>query len=266
MLSQSGERTLISTVLPPKVAHIDLGFSITFLSNQGLIVAAAYFTSLTFDFFVKTTGKGHFRNDVARQLPTAPEPKGPSLFQLSLRALRLNCLTSHYSDLWAECWNEGFRQVRWAKEDPRLDNTKFSNLTPKWKRDCALRTDFERRQALVEIDVLAATALGLTLEELKTIYRIQFPVLRQNEQDTWYDRDGRIVFTRSKGLPGVGFSRREWEEIKGMDKGTVERIVLDDTLPSGSRERKIVYEAPFDRCDRERDYEVVWAEFKRRSG
>lgn len=106
--------------------------------------------------------------------------------------------------------------------------------------------------------------LGLTLEELRTIYRIQFPVLRQYEQDTWYDRNGRIVFTPSKGLPGVGFSRPEWEDIKGMERGTVERTVMDDTLPGGPRERKIVYEAPFDRCDRERDYEVVWAEFTRR--
>lgn len=108
--------------------------------------------------------------------------------------------------------------------------------------------------------------LGLTLDELKTIYRVQFPVLRQNEQDTWYDRRGRIVFTASKGLPGVGFSRPEWEQIKDMKSGTVERTVTDDTLPGGPRECTIVYEAPFDRCDREQDYEIVWAEFERRFG
>jgi hypothetical protein len=145
--------------------------------------------------------------------------------------------------------------------------TPFAGLSKKPPcESCALRTDYERRQALVEIDVLTAMALDLTLDELKTIYRVQFPVLRQNEQDTWYDRNGRIVFAVSKGLPGVGFSRLEWEQIKHLQSGTVERKVIDDTLPGGPRERTIIYEAPFDRCDREQDYEMVWAEFERRLG
>jgi hypothetical protein len=177
----------------------------------------------------------------------------------------LNCLTSHYTELWSVCWTESFVQERWAKADPQLNDGFFAQLTPQWHRHCALRTDYVRRQALVEIDVLVAQALGLTLDELCTIYRIQFPVLRQNENDTWYDRRSRIVFTCSKGLPGVGFSRPEWNEIKGLKSGTVERKVTEDFLPGGPRERTIEYEAPFDRCDREQDYATVWAEFERRS-
>ena len=56
----------------------------------------------------------------------------------------------------------------------------------------------------------------------------------------------------------------DWNDIKDMQSGAVERTVTDDTLPGGPRERTIVYEAPFDRCDREQDYETVWAEFERR--
>jgi len=166
-----------------------------------------------------------------------------------------------------------FRDDRWTKSDPRLDDGHFAHLTREWQRDCALRTDYARRQALVEIDVLVAMALGLILEELKAIYRIQFPVLRQNEQDTWYDQTDRIVFTCSKGLPGVGLPRKAkpkegepvgWEEIRDLTEGTVERTVIDDTLPGGPREHTIVYVAPFDRCDRERDYETAWASFAAR--
>ncbi len=74
------------------------------------------------------------------------------------------------------------------------------------------------------------------------------------------------MFTCNKWLTSVGFSRAEWNKIKGMPSGTVERTVIDDILPGGLRERTIVYHAPFDRCDREADYAVVWAEFERRFG
>ena len=48
-------------------------------------------------------------------------------------------------------------------------------------------------------------------EQLKTIYRIQFSVLQSYEADTWYDANGRIVFTKNRSLIGVGFDRNEWE-------------------------------------------------------
>jgi len=140
--------------------------------------------------------------------------------------------------------------------------------------DCALRSDEAYRQALVEIDVLVAQALGLTLDELITIYRVQFPVMQQYERDTWYDQNGRIVFTASKGLTGVGFPRKGsgrgankttcWEDIQGMTSGTVSRTIVDDTLPGGPVERTIIYEAPYDRCDRVGDYWVAWNYFERK--
>lgn len=82
------------------------------------------------------------------------------------------------------------------------------SLTLTRQPDCALRSDEADRQDLVEIDVLVAQALKLTLDERIIIDRVQFPVMQQVERDTWVDQHGRIVFTSSKGLTGVGFPRK----------------------------------------------------------
>lgn len=259
MLSQSGERTLVSSIIPKFSAHINGVQTTAFRSNRMLIYAFTFSISIVADFFIKTTGRSnlHF---TWNSLP---------VFQLSdkcyCRSLSLNCLTNHFADLWQDCWKDTFNEDCWTKNDTRLNNNYFKKLSKKWQQNCALRTHFERRQALVEIDVLIAMALGMTLEELKTIFRVQFPVLYQFEQDTWYDMKGRIVFTSNvQGLKGVGFSRTEWDEIKDMKTGTVEREIEDDTMPGGAVKRTIVYHVPFDRCDREKDYEIAWKEFERR--
>jgi hypothetical protein len=196
--------------------------------------------------------------------------------ELRLRACILNCLTTHYADLWQLCFDDAWTRDTWAKAgDPRLDPAFFARLTPTWDRHSALRYDYAHRQALVEIDVLVAMALGLTLDQLQTLYRVQFPVMRMYEQDTWYDANSRIVFTNSRGLVGVGLPRKKsksypdgpyWDDVKDQTSGTVTQVVEDDTLPGGPYEKTIVYEAPWVRCDREADYEVVWAHFARRFG
>ncbi len=284
MLSQSGERTYVPALVPKRIGHLHTVVSTTLQDTRILLDVLFAVSSLPFDFWVKTTGKGDFTSGNISFVPLFQDRNVARYSRL--RVLSLYCLTRHYADLWHSCWNPEFQNDRWAKSDPRLPNDYFQNLTPEWHRDAALRTDYARRQALVEIDVLAAMALGLTLDELKTIYRVQFPVMCQYEQDSWYDANGRIVFTNSKGLTGVGLPRKVnkkdtafglhtahrdedgialgWEDVKALKEGTVTRKILDDTFPGGPTERTLTYIAPFDRCDREKDYEVVWAEFERR--
>ncbi|MBD2514684.1 hypothetical protein H6G93_06610 [Nostoc sp. FACHB-973] len=269
LLSLFGERTLQASIIAPKIAHIDSILSIAFKELDIMVTLMASWCSILFDLFVKTTGKSNFHHDLAQQLPVIDKN---SFFGklLKFRGLYLTSLTTHYAELWKSCYTLAFNQDTWTKTDSRLNNKFFKNLTPQWQRNVALRTDYERRQALVEIDVLVAMALGLTLDELITIYRVQFPVMRQYEKDTWYDQNGRIVFTISKGLVGVGFPRKGkkgeqgWEDIKDMKTGTVERTIIDDTMPGGPIERTIIYEAPFDRCDREEDYHTAWEAFEKR--
>ena len=58
---------------------------------------------------------------------------------------------------------------------------------------------------------------------------------------------------------------QEWQNISLLSAGSiVKRVIEDDTMPGGPVERTIEYVAPFDRCDREKDYEEVWANFEKR--
>ena len=259
MLRESGERTLIASLIPKDVGHVHTCISIVFRDIKNLPSFVGCGSSLPFDFWIKSTGSGHANSSTLLQLPFL------SSLEIIIRSLALNCLTTHYSELWSECWDTGYQSEEWLGDDARLDPGFWSKLTPEWTRHCALRTDFSRRWALVELDVLAARALGLTLEELQTIYRIQFPVMRQYEADTWYDQRGRIVFTSSKGLPGVGFTRAEWNAIKDMQSGTVTRQITDTTLPTGPVERTLEYHAPYTRQNRETDYATVWAKLDART-
>lgn len=255
------ERTLVSCILPKGSSFIYTLFGIIMPDEKQMVCLNATENSLPFDFFIKVLGKTHINYGVNMLLPLLPVEGNQKIM---LRSLMLNCLTKHYSSLWKNCWDEKYQLDSWAKQDSRLDNTQFSKLTSQWAWDIPFRTDYERRQALVEIDVLTAMALGMTLQQLKTIYRIQFPVLQSYEADTWYDANGRITFTNNRSLVGVGFDRKEFElNMKDAPAGKkFYRTIMDDTMPGGLVERTIEYVAPFDRCDREQDYETAWKFFE----
>jgi len=258
MLNLAGERTLFPTIIPPMAGHILTVFGVKV--DKDILVIEAMLSSLIADFYIKTVGRGHIQLPILLSLPLIRDKRAK---QLSLRAAMLNCLNSRYSDLWRREFDSEFVMDSWTKTDARLNSSRFSSLTSDWMWDTPLRTDYERRQALVEIDVLTAIALGMSLDQLKTIYRIQFPVLQQYEADTWYDANGRIVFTANRGLTSIGFDRKEWENgIKGAPAGKrFYRTLTDDTQPGGPIQRTIEYVAPFDRCDREKDYNTAWDYF-----
>ena len=287
MIGPASERTLSTAIVPTSSSSIFTCIGTAFRNDRTLMDYHAMSLSVPLDALVKIAGATHAQPNLIGSFPM-PKIHSQTRMALHLRAAVLNCLTTHYRTLWMRIWNDAYVADRWTRVDPRLRKSFFRLLEPTWSRTSALRTDYERRQALVEIDVLASMALGLTLEELLTVYRVQFPVMRYYEADTWYDANGRIVFTVSKGLPGVGLPRKArkqdteyglitperhesglslgWEDIRGIREGIVTRRILDDTLPNGPFERIIEYHAPFDRCDREEDYRAAWDEFSRRFG
>lgn len=253
MLNITQERTLISAIVPPQTGHIHGILGIDFSDKSTLAICAATFSSLPFDFFIKMAGKTNLHEDNAGKLPIFDENNG-IINSLKWRALMLNCMTQYYQELWQDQYSTAINSETWAKEDLRLNNNKFKNLTKEWKWETPLRSDYERRQALIEIDVLTSMALGMTLQQLKDIYNIQFYILKNRELGQYFDKKGRIVPTNKIS---------NWEQIKDYREGQlVSQTVTDDTMPGGPVERTITYVAPFDKCDREKDYETAWKFFE----
>jgi hypothetical protein len=252
----SGERTLTSAILPPNSSHLVTAISTIFNNNNLVVEFAGLSASIIQDFFIKIIGCGAIHATRVESFPLGVAPKYQSA--LYSRTLLLNCLTKHYADLWEECWRDEYAKEQWSITDSRLKP--FNGLERKWSWNTPLRNYFERRQALVEIDVIAAMALGLSLKDLELIYRIQFPVLQQNENDTWYDTKGNIVFTCSRGLTGVGVDRPVWNTIREMKPGeTYVHTIEKSELYKG---QQVTYYAPFTRCDRIEDYRRAWAHFE----
>lgn len=144
--------------------------------------------------------------------------------KLLLRTLRLNCLVRPYAPLWEELYNPDWQQDSWV---PHIgvdyaDRALLGQVTPNWQWSTPLRRAADRRQALVEIDAIVAIMLGITAEELTTIYRTQFLVLQKYERDAPHDAHGRQ-------LPGKLASEYRKGKAKPEDF-TVDGVTYDEPL------------------------------------
>lgn len=262
MLDPQGERTLVNCIIPPGIMHSNGIRGIVVENYSDLCFISGLWNSIPYDFLVKTIRKENFTNDIISLLPYFTTKYRDAII---VRAMMLNCVTNSYAQLWEECIRDTYANDSWGKVDLRLNNERFKCISKKWDKKYIAYSDYERRQLLIELDVLVALAIGMTLEELKTIYNISFSVLKKYENDTWYDKNGRITYS-IKNLGDLTYKRKEWENIMTDTNSVFKRVIHDDTISEGSIDRTIVYEAPFDRCDREKDYEEVWKNFEGRFG
>ena len=147
----------------------------------------------------------------------------------------------------------------------------WRELNPReWTWQTPLRTDRSRRQALVEIDVLVALALRLTLDELLTIYRVQFPVLRQYELVDEYDSRGRHLPNTTRKNPGGTELRTTLETWKAQGHSIHDPLAppltvtwkIDDDRQTVTKS----FYPPFEKVDREEDYRLAFEVFGKRYG
>ena len=218
--------------------------------------------------------------DTARLLPVPPADS-----RVAARALLLNCLSSDYAEMWAAGWQDAFLDDGWLSADPHLTQWADHLAQGKdWRWETPLRSALDRRQALVELDVLAARALGLSLDDLLLMYRVSFPTMRKYDTETFFDQKGRVVFTSLKGGGGLpntpkrsqrnctvlrggevieqdialGWKdvlERGWNDQPGIE---IRHTIYDQVTADEPSPHTVSYIAPFFRKDREADYREVW--------
>lgn len=221
--SVTGHRTLQPAILAPGVTHVHSVNSYGSPAddqNWSLVALAGVCSSIPLDFLTKLRGSGHIPRDAFESLPF---PRNARLEKLIVeRTMRLNCVLPAYEPLWLAIMG-----VPWIRSEMALIAR-------------------HRRLALLEIDALCALLLGITVDELCSIYRTQFPVLRGYEQNDLYDANGRKV-------PG---------EMNRLYRKVGETLTLDErtwTHPQSGVE--YLFEFPFRSFDREEDMRKAHAHF-----
>ena len=233
MIRTGNEKTLVSSLQPPGVQHINAIMSYAFSNDNLLIRSAGCSFSIIWDFFVKLSG----RTNLNQMLDNCPDLtfSGNMWTEFSSRVLILSCLNQHYAALWQRCFEPDFLSCGWTNNHEILNDGHFRKLTPTLSHSNALRSDYKRRQALLELDVIVAMAMKLTLPELSTIYRVQFPVMRRYERKTYYDVNGRIIFTPKGGLLGLPSKAKPDDRVVAIEypDGTTETKALgwEDICP-----------------------------------
>ena len=297
-ISIGTERTVIATVFPPGMAHINTMLSLCFTSYNQMLSLSAVTASLPIDFIVRVTGKGDLYESTLQSLPLID---GQASKLAINRVLRLTCLTAAYADLWtsvaeASICDDAFTVDGVLCESPSpqagQDGIPAGPLELAWRDldqnvwtwNTPLRCDRARRQALLEIDVLVAMSLGLTLEELLQIYQVQFPVMQMYERVDEYDRHGRhLPNTKRKDQGGKEFRTARADAMK-VHPGVYDERPADEffewqvqrhlpdgppitvTWPINDGKETITrdFHPPFFKVDREEDYRRAWEAFASR--
>ncbi|WP_406392071.1 class I SAM-dependent DNA methyltransferase [Streptomyces sp. NBC_00882] len=251
MIPFHGSRSLRAALIPPGPAHIHAVRSMALETNQLTVLNAGFWATLPLDYLLRISGRGHLDVTDARKMPAAA-PDHPLAPALLLRTLRLNALTTHYAPLWAELFDprwagyENWANPNWPGLKPLA-----ASLKPTWEYDTPLRTEHERRAALVELDALVAVWLGITADQLAAIFKSRYPQLYDYESATYFDANGRKI-AADFNTYGHGQTKQDYLDLMAH---------LEDpehTPPPAG------YYAPFYKADRETEMRAAHNHFQAR--
>ncbi|CAL9371379.1 class I SAM-dependent DNA methyltransferase [Streptomyces sp. enrichment culture] len=249
--SKNTERSLFAALIPPGPTHVDAVNSMALDSDRLTALNAGFWATLPLDYLLRITGRSHLRVAEAHKMP-APEIDHPLAAPLLLRTLRLNSLTRAYSPLWEELFDptwpgyEAWAFPTWPNIQPLAGGLKRT-----WENETPLRTELERRAALVELDALVSVWLGITADQLVAIYKSRYAVLADREAAMYFDATGRRIAADPYAY-GSGQTKQDYNDLM-----VHLRNPLAIPPPTG-------YVAPFYRADRETELRAAHAHFQDR--
>lgn len=249
MIPFNTERSLFAALVAPGPAHVNTVQSMALSSNLATALNAGFWAALPVDYLLRITGRSDLQVAEAHKMPFA-DPTHPLADSLLLRTLRLNCLTEAYGPLWGELFDRtwpGYEDwvVKWSGLAPLAGHLKSS-----WEYATPLRTEYERRAALVEIDALVAVWLGMSADELIAIHKARYAILADRESQMWFDASGRQL-AKDPYAHGHGQTKEHYEQFLAYDQG--ER----SDPPKG-------YTGPFYKANREKEMRAAHAVFSER--
>ncbi|RZT79067.1 hypothetical protein EV382_2263 [Micromonospora violae] len=247
------ERSLFAALLPPGVSHVDAIHSLAASNDLETVLAAAFWTALPLDYFLRITGRADLRQAEARAMPAGTRCH-PLALPAVLRTLRLNCITSAYAELWSSLYSDAWLGESWAVDWPDMEPLGQGGgapLTAHWNADTPIRNERARRSALVELDALVSVWLGISADELVAIYLSRFPQLTRYEETTWFDARGRKLAEHRSAF-GFGQAKADYEKFVAHMGDPDQNPHLDG------------FTAPFYKADRVNEYRQAHAAFSNR--
>ncbi|MFJ8881989.1 class I SAM-dependent DNA methyltransferase [Streptomyces sp. NPDC102402] len=244
------ERSLFAALIPPGPAHVHAVHSMALEDNRSTALNAGFWASLPMDYLLRITGRSHLQFTEALKMPAA-SPEHPLASPLLLRALRMNCMTEIYAPIWAELFHPTWPGYEdWAHAWPQISPL-TTHLDSEWRPDTPLRSEFERRAILVELDALVAVWLGITADQLTAIYKSRYAVLADREAEMYFDAAGQRI-ARDPYAYGRGQSKKAYS------------VLLDHLDNPATTPPPEGYTAPFYKADRETEMRAAHAHFSAR--
>ncbi|KDQ70604.1 hypothetical protein [Streptomyces sp. NTK 937] len=251
MIPFDTERSLFATLLPPGPSHVNAVRSMRVNDDRTTALTSGFWAAIPMDYLLRITGRAHMSVSEAYKMP-APTPDHPLADPLLVRALRLNCLTTAYASLWENLFHPSWPGYEeWANPGWTNMNSLTSTLNSTWQYGTPLRTEYERRAALVELDALVSVWLGITPDQLITICKSRYPILSDYESEMYFDANGRKI-ARNHNTYGHGQTKQDYLDL-------LDHLASPTTTPPPTG-----YTAPFYKADRETEMRAAHAHFQAR--